>query len=124
MVLCRNICGVYQIFLNILCVKEPTLKCGYGLIIDDYIVFLLECLSLFISGCCLANIYHKTTSNLIAMHVIILKCLISSVKETYFVEMCLSNMIYDMKFNCLTFAVFKWLSEFGLQERHLHQGSN
>ena len=68
--------------LNILFVKEPTLNCGFWLIIEGCIVFLLEFLSLFISGCCLANIYPNTTSPLIPMHVIILKCLVSTAKET------------------------------------------
>ena len=94
MVLCWNIYGACQIF-----VKEPTLECGFWLIIEGYIVFLFEFVSLFISGCCLATIYPNTTSPLIPIHVIILKCLVSSAKETWFVDMCLKQceLWYEIK---------------------------
>ena len=77
--------------------KSPL--CGFWLIIEGYIVFLFEFVSLFISGCCLATIYPNTTSPLIPIHVIILKCLVSSAKETWFVDMCLKQceLWYEIK---------------------------
>ena len=71
-----------KFILNILFVKEPTLECGFWLIIEGYIVFLLDYLSLFISCCCLPTIYPNTTSPLIPIHVIILKYLVSNAKDT------------------------------------------
>ena len=87
-----------KFILNILFVKE--------LITESYIVFLFEFLSLLISGCCLATIYRNTTSLLIPIHVIILKYLVSSAKETYLLTCASSNVNYDMKFNCLIFTAF------------------
>ena len=80
-----------KFILNILFVKEPTLECVFWLIIEGYIVSLLDYLSLFISGCCLLTIYPNTTYPLISIHVIILIYLDSNAKDTWFVDMYLKQ---------------------------------
>ena len=103
-----------KFILNILFVKEPTLECGFWLIIEGYIVFLFEFLSWFISGCCLATIYPNTTSPVIPIHVIILKCLVSSARGIIYwhVPQAMWIMIWNLIVSYL--QLFKWLNKLGL----------